>query len=512
MLKVKIETELGTTYRNMIVIDSHSHLGKDIDGAQNMNPAGPGGTFDFWSQTQGLIEQEWDKGKGWSVETKIKGKDHILTFSFEKLPFVDKLYNQLEAINSQSYKDLAKGSKHQQFIDQGVVFPFQDVYRDKKPEALYRASNINVMRFTTRFPYSLRLIGYMRCDPMEGQKAIDEVDYGFSIGARGLKLHPRSEGWIDKINSQQAIKVLAQAARYSFPVIFDTRGKSSILAIADLIKSARSYLQSNAPELLPHFKVIIAHFAQGNIDDHEVYQAICQPNTWGDLSMLHGAGATNFFKSFRSWFNQNNIKQKVDGRDWSQFLLFASDFPYFGSTHAKGLAMPILSKEFFDNGGTLEDVENILGLNQLQLLPEYNYNIVESQKIPSISSIISSNTPQVSSLDIATRSVATMVDANIIDIQKILFQFDGSYQNYKGELMISAIAKQKQEQIINLILMNLVPEKLVMLSTLSQNSAWKKFGFKYFNPDDREFFQSVFTTSRPAVDDKQAFQMIKQAF
>ncbi|MHA1340943.1 MAG: amidohydrolase family protein [Promethearchaeota archaeon] len=512
MLKVKIESEEGITYRDILVIDAHSHLGKDIDGAENLNPGAPGGTFDFWSKTQGLIEQNWEKNGGQSIETKINGKDYILTYSFQKMPFIDSIFKTLEKIQSSSYKDLAKNTQHQHFIDQAVVFPFQDVFRDKMPEAQYHASNINVMRYTTRFPYSLRLIGYMRCNPMEGEKALKEIDFGFKIGARGLKLHPRSDGWFDNINSNKAINTLIHAAKYSFPVIFDTRGKSSILAIGELIKATRNYIQTKSPKLLKHFKVIIAHFAQGNVGDDEVYETICQPNTWGDLSMLHGQGAYNFFKSFKKWFVENNMKQRVDGRDWSQFLLFASDFPYFGAQHAKGLIIPLLSNEFFKTGGTIQDIENILGLNQLRLLPEYNYQIKEKQKIPSKTALIIPPNSLTTAQDIAVSAIAKLIDSNFIDIHKILFQFDGNYSNFKGELLLALKNKQDSKKIINFVLMNIVPGKLSMLSTLSENSVWKKFGYKYFNPDDREFFHSKFSETRPISDENSIIQTIQNVF
>ncbi|GAH39459.1 unnamed protein product, partial [marine sediment metagenome] len=71
----------------------------------------------------------------------------------------DKLYIALEKLGKK-HSDLKEKSKFYSMIDQGVCFPFQDVFRDKHPEALYRASNINVSRFTTRFPFSMKLIGY----------------------------------------------------------------------------------------------------------------------------------------------------------------------------------------------------------------------------------------------------------------------------------------------------------------------------------------------------------------
>lgn len=514
MLQVKIETEEGIKYKNIIVIDCHSHIGKDVDGAEMMNPLAPGrGTFDFWSQIQGLVEKEWVNTGEKSIETKIHGKDHILTFNFVQLPFVNKIFNQLDEINSNSYRDLLKKTENQQFIDQAVIFPFQDQFRDKMPEALFRASNVNVSRFTTKFPYSLRLIGYMRCDPFEGEKALKEVKYcATQLGIRGLKLHPRSEGWVEKVNSPQAVNVLVEATKHSFPVIFDTRGKQSILDIGDLIKSTRKHLQKHAPQLIPHLKVIIAHFAQGNIDDYEVYNTICQPNTYGDLSMLHGMGAENFLKSFRNWFNKNDMQNKIDGRIWSQFLLFGSDFPYFGATHAKGLIFYLMNREFFRSGGTLEDTENIMGLNQLRLLPEYSYKFVEHNPVPPISSIITTSDPKINSLDIATKTITRLIDSGKMDIERLLFQFDGDFQNYKGEVMLTTVAKQKNNQKMNIIMMNIIQDKLTMLSTLPQNATWKKFGFKYFNPDDREYLHTVLSQSRPAADEIQAFETIKQIY
>ncbi len=283
---------------------------------------------------------------------------------------------------------LIEHSKFQRLVDQAVCFPFQDKFRAKMPEALYCASNLNISRIVSKFPVSLRMIGYMRCNPMEGIKAVNEVEYWAKTGLiRGLKLHPRSEAWVDHVNSSQAVAVLMKAAEYNLPIIFDTRGKQTIMDIAALIQSTRQQLQKQHPELLPKFKVIIAHFAQGNIDDFDVYNAITQPNTWGDLSMLHGVGTANFLQSFRKYCEQNRIKEKT-GRAWSDHLLFATDYPYFGDMHAKELIVYLFNQEFFEGGGTLEDSERILGLNQIKLLPEYGVNYPNLQPIPGILHII----------------------------------------------------------------------------------------------------------------------------
>ena len=512
MLTATIEQDGKTRVENIFVIDSHSHLGEDVDGATMMNPLAPGsGTFDFWGNVQGRIKADWGTTGEQSFSTKMDGKFTKITWSFNPYPFTDNLYIALESIGKR-YSDLKEKSKFYSFIDQGVVFPFQDVFRDKHPEARYRASNINVSRFTTRFPFSMKLIGYMRCDPMEGEKAIREVGYAREeLGLRGLKLHPRSERWIDDIKSGKAQNVLIEAASYSLPVIFDTRGRGSILNIAELIKSTRSELAQKYPDLLPHFKVIIAHFAQGNIGDHEVYNALVQPNTYGDLSMLHGEGAGNFFKDFRNWFKSQN-KIRVDNRDWSEYLLYASDYPYFGDVHAQKLLKYIINKQFFDSGGTLNDVRNIMGLNQIKILPEYNLPQVRKDG-PSLPSTIITNAlnENINSYDIAIKTLAKLITENKVDIKSFCIQFKETWKEFNEDVLLYTLKRGTKEEI-PMILTKLVKDRITLIAPLTKEVSWNKFGYKYFNPRDRKFFSLIFKQNYLTMEEKQVFDCLTQIY
>jgi len=512
MLTATIEQAGKKRVEHIFVIDAHSHLGEDVDGATMMNPLAPGtGTFDFWGNIQGKIKADWLKTGEQAFRTTIDGQSSMLSWSFTPYPFTTKLYDALEKIGKR-HSDLKEKSKFYSFIDQGVVFPFQDVFRDKKPEALYRASNINVSRFTTRFPFSMKLIGYARCDPMEGPKAVNEVSYAREVlGLRGLKLHPRSERWIDDIKTSNPQNVLIEAASHSMPVIFDTRGRGSILDIAELIKSTRSVIMQQYPELLPHFKVIIAHFAQGNIGDHEVYNAIVQPNTYGDLSMLHGEGAGNFFEDFRRWFKSNN-KYRVDNRDWSEYLLFASDYPYFGDVHAEKLLIYVINKRFFDTGGTVQDVRNILGLNQIKILPEYNLPVVkrDAKALPAtiISNAMNTNTNSYQTL---LTALAKLITDNKIDIKNFCIQFKDTWDKFNDDILLNTI-KLNTKEVIPVMLTNLVKDQISLVAPLNKDSVWKKFGFKYFNPKDRAFFASLFKQTYLAIDDKQTLDCLNHIF
>ena len=511
MLTATIEQGNKKRIENIFVIDAHSHLGEDVDGATMMNPLAPGtGTFDFWGNIQGRIVAEWEKNGEQSFHTTIDGVPARLGWSFTPYPFTNKLYTALEELGKR-YSDLKEKAKFYSFIDQGTVFPFQDVFRDKYPEALYRASNINISRFTTRFPFSMKLIGYARVDPMEGQKAVNEVRYAREVlGLRGLKLHPRSERWIDNINSTNTVNVLIEAAKHSMPVIFDTRGRGSILDIAELVKSARSAIEQSNPNLLPHFKVIIAHFAQGNIGDYEVYNAVVQPNTYGDLSMLHGEGAGNFLEDFRKWFRANN-KVAVDNRDWSEYILYASDYPYFGDIHAQKLLIYIINKRFFDTGGTIRDVKNILGLNQIRVLPEYNLPLISKQTKDVAGTIISHPSNAHTPKELAITGLAKLIINNRIDIKSFCLQFNESWDQFNDDVVINSINVNKKQEI-PVLLTDLVKNKISLFAPLNKTIKWNKFGYKYFNPHDRAFFASVFKQCYLANNEMQVNNVLSQIF
>jgi len=493
MLTTLIEENGVKRKENIFVIDAHSHLGKDEDGATMMNPLAPGsGSFDFWSKIQGRIIDDWKDSGEQSFITTINRKKTKISFSFEPHPFTDKLFIELQKLGKK-HSDIKEKLQYNTFIDMAVVFPFQDVFRDKQPEALYRASNLNIARFTNQLPFSMKIMGYCRVDPQEGQKAVNEVRFAREkLGLRGLKLHPRSEGWVDAVRTGEPIPILIEAVKHSMPIIFDTRGKKTIMDLGELIRKTRNILKNKYPHLLPHFKAIIAHFAQGNVGDYEVYNTIVQPNTYGDLSMLHGEGAKNFFKDFREWFDSNN-KESVDNRTWSEYLLFATDYPYFGEIHAEKLLINLFNKDFFENGGTLRDTKNILGLNQIRILPEYNLKEEKSYKNSFATTIISNpdyNDNQKSSYEMAISALAGLIAENKVNIKKFLLEFKDNWNETSDNILLTTIKKSTKDEI-PLYLVEMIKDQVSLLSPLSTYKNWKKFGYKFFNPDDREFFSSL---------------------
>jgi hypothetical protein len=208
--------------------------------------------------------------------------------------------------------------------------------------------------------------------------------------------------------------------------------------------------------------------------------------------MLHGEGAMNFFKDFRKWF-QANGKQNVDNRTWSEYLLFATDYPYFGEIHAEKLLINLFNKDFFENGATLRDTKNILGLNQIRILPEYNIIEEKTYKNSYATTIVSNPNykgDQKSSYEIAVAALARLIAKNKIDIKKFLLEFDDDWDEMSENMLLATIKKSTKEEI-PLYLLEMIKDQVCLFSPLSTYRNWKKFGYKFFNPDDRKFFSTL---------------------
>ncbi|MHC1591228.1 MAG: amidohydrolase family protein [Candidatus Helarchaeales archaeon] len=489
--------------RNILIIDGHSHMGQDEDGQKMMNPMAPGGTYDFYARFQARLQQKF-KEEGFEYQLN----DWIYRFRISPFPHVHAIFKRMSTIcRCGKHVQMFQSMNNSWLVDQGVVFPFHDTFRDKRPEALFRASNYNIARNTTTFPNSLRLIGYGRCDPQEREKAVNEIKFGAEVlGLRGWKLHPRSELWLDKVQESFVTDVLVELAKHSMPVLFDTRGKKSILDIWEAIKLARKALERINKDLIPHLKVIIGHCAAGNIGDEDIYEAIADPNSIGEISMMHGGACSQFYTDFMNWY-----KQRYPERErWSRHLIFGSDYPYFFEKHAADNLFYLLSPEFMQAGGTLDDFQNIMGLNQIRLLPEYNFQHVQKTEVPNARTVCFSQVNEASSLDMTGETLAALVEFNLIDIRKILPVFQNDFKNFINNVMIEVSPKKDSKQRSMILALNFIGTKVKLVKVLQKGDQFRPLGgYKFFDHEDKLFLMQNAVTCPAAVN---AFHVLKETF
>ncbi|MBN2151440.1 MAG: amidohydrolase family protein [Candidatus Lokiarchaeota archaeon] len=494
MIIVKANNQVHRIY----MVDAHSHVGYDVDSVNNPNPMAPFGTIDFYKKTY-LEVIKMTGGAEW----KFNSRGINYEFRIVPNPPVYEIFKQA-AERVDQYKQMLEKLENSWMFDYGVCFPFQDKYRAENPEALYRASNERISQVVTKFPVSLKMIGYCRVHPDEGQKALDEIAHSVNVkGLRGLKLHPRSEQWLDHVNSQAAVNVLVQAAKFSLPVIFDTRGKESIYAIHDLTKATKAYLERSAPALVPHLKVIVGHCAAGNFDDARTYKAISDTNNYGELSMIRSPEFDQFIVDF--------MKKSPAGKSWSQHILFGSDFPYFFERHAKDIISFLLSKQFFDAGGTVEDIKNILGANLLRLLPDYSIPQRQTTAIPNPVAIHATG-GSVKALESVSQVIVEAIDDPTVDITRIVPMYRDGYGNYRNEYLLGTrFTVNNEQKDVLMACINLVGDDVYALGPLGTDSTWNKFGFSYFDLEGMNALKG-FTSINPVGKPEDAWKLIKTMF
>jgi predicted TIM-barrel fold metal-dependent hydrolase len=493
-----IIAKVNNVTHRIYMVDAHSHVGYDVDSVNNPNPMAPFGTFDFYKKTY----QEVIKVTG-GAEWKFNSRGINYEFKIVPNPPVYEIFKQAAARVDQ-YKQMLEKLENSWMFDYGVCFPFQDKYRADKPEALYRASNERISQVVTKFPVSLKMIGFCRVHPEEGQKALDEIAHSVTVkGLRGLKLHPRSEQWLDRVNTPAVMNVLVQAAKFSLPVLFDTRGKESIYVIHELTKATKQYLERSAPALVPHLKVIIGHCAAGNFDDAHMYQVISDSNNYGELSMVRSPEFDQFIVDF--------MKKSPAGKAWSQHILFGSDFPYFFERHAKDIIGFMLTKPFYDAGGTIEDTKNILGGNLLRLLPDYNIPQKQITPIPNPVAVHATG-GSVKALEGISQVVVEAIDDPTVDITRLIPMFRENYAGNRNEYLLGTrFTVNNVEKDVLMACVNLIGDDVYALGPLGTDSTWNKFGYSFFDQDGMSALKG-FTTINPVDKPEDAWKLIKTLF
>lgn len=241
-------------------------------------------------------------------------------------------------------------------LDHAACFPFNDTLA-KKTSPSFQKSNDRVL-LRTKDPQFGRVIPFCRVDPFDGEKTIKEVDRCVHLGARGLKLHPLSQAFIEKIKSDEVIALLEFSASINLPVIFDVANAGVGEDIGAVVEETKSRLGPAA-----NLKVILGHFGFAYTSEvmHDLLQ---RPEFVTELSGCRGDDVPLFF---RKAYDHNGLA----GFDK---ISYASDFNYFGVPQCADFITYVLSRDLQDLIGEenhLKSVQKILGLNALSLFPAY---------------------------------------------------------------------------------------------------------------------------------------------
>ncbi|MFX1508196.1 MAG: amidohydrolase family protein [Promethearchaeota archaeon] len=238
-------------------------------------------------------------------------------------------------------------------VDHVVCFPFNDIFH-KKTSPKFVKSNQYIRHQTQTFDFSFRFVPFCRVDVTD-EGAAQEVRSSVSLGMRGLKLHPMSQGWIENIVSAKCKKVLQTAGEISIPIIFDVPNKGVAVDITKIAEESRE-------EVDYPINVVLGHSAF-DYNSEEIFDCLQKEQMYAETSGMRGKDVEIYF---------NNVV-KVDG--WEEKLLFGTDSNYFGVLQAADFITFLLShkfKELVESNSTeikpLTAAAKILGGNALMII------------------------------------------------------------------------------------------------------------------------------------------------
>ena len=118
---------------------------------------------------------------------------------------------------------------------------------------------------------------------------------------------------------------------------------------------------------------------------------------------------------------------------------------------------------------------------------------------------------ELSTYELSVNAIAKLITENKIDIKKFCLQFENSWEKFNDNVLLTVESTSKKEEI-NLLLMDLIKDKISFLAPLQPHMEWKKFGYKYFNPEDRAFFAAFFKQCYNVMDSNKAVESLLQVF
>lgn len=291
---------------------------------------------------------------------------------YEKLQY--EIHRRISQNQSEYYVDLPKAEELSQpllpgvrkllelksaksrgwIVDHIICFPFNDIFHTKTSPKFVK-SNQYVRHQTQSIDFSFRFIPFCRVDVTD-KGAAEEVKNSVSLGMRGLKLHPMSQGWIKNIVSTNCKEVLQTAGELSIPIIFDVPNKGVAVDITTIAEEAQK-------EVDFPINVVLGHSAF-DYNSEEIFGCLTKDNMFAETSGMRGKDVEIFF---------NNVV-KVDG--WTEKLLFGTDSNYFGVLQAADFITFLFTwkfKELIENNGLdiepLTAAARILGGNALRIIP-----------------------------------------------------------------------------------------------------------------------------------------------
>lgn len=418
LLKDKESDDVHKLY----IIDAHHHVGKE----KNIESK-PSDVYRFFERIENYILSKFGKLSSRELE-------HYRFIPIKVVSSINYLTTFLKDIPSWRESNIGW------LVDKSVVFPLNDIYA-YTTDVAFEKSNRIISSITTKLPDSLRLYGFARVDPKDGQKAVKEFQKSISeLKLRGLKLHPISQMFIDKLLGEEVISLTCEATKFNVPVIIDARFIATARRIKELAIITSEKITHNK-DSWP--KIIIAHCGR-SFGNPELFSDILSNKfVYGETSTLSGGDIPIFYELASEILD--NMKNIEDS--WSSKIIFGTDSPLMGELQAIEHLMFLFSYDFYSiTGGGFFEIQQILAGNILRLIP-YPALLSPSENDKKVHAIEFTSTRDFENFMKAIMMSAMKGETNIISVDNLIGPYGSIVYDNKIILSLS-YQKSKVERVL----------------------------------------------------------------
>ncbi len=390
------------------VVDTHTHLGKEmvVSGkGKDYRIVRPKDHIDFYEKLK------------YDVHKRITSYPE--DYAFELPEKANDFTMPATRLQQDIFRDKRTTQNIGWFADKIVTFPLHDTLHAKTSPHFVRSNNYIITRAQT-LEYGSRLVPFCRVNPNDKGKAIDEILRCVEYGARGLKLHPLSENWINDIVSENVIEIVRTAVDYKLPVIFDVQNYQTAQEIHQVTMEVRKRAKND------DFTVILGHFGF-DYTTKGMYEILGDSNIKTETSGMRGDDCEIFYK---------NCLDLVE--DWHLSTMYGTDHNYFGVPQASDHLTYLFSQKAKEQGLTFDHIRHVLGLNALRMLKIYWPQKVIDREGVEKSKVTRKDFDKI--LKVKTQEKLSEIVAELCSISGVYFNtdalFDPSGSNVYEELYI----------------------------------------------------------------------------
>lgn len=172
-------------------------------------------------------------------------------------------------------------------------------------------SNEYVAEVCNKYPN--KLIGFATVNPLQGRNAVIELEKAVkNLGLRGLKLHPRLQGFSPK--DSRILPVIRKAGEFDIPIVFDVFPQGPGL-ITDVLPLNYDRLAKEAPST----KIILAHSGGSRVLD-ALMVAKANANIYLDVSYsMDYYKGSSVAKDFIFAIKKLGVDRVIYGSDYPEF-------------------------------------------------------------------------------------------------------------------------------------------------------------------------------------------------